>query len=100
MHEGIIETMQEERPRADKMSYDRDDHLLRDNLCESRVDILKKWDITIKVITIGCIISVGCKSFAFSTLEEGLKELQEYYKDPAKLVNKWERIEKQLNQIN
>jgi hypothetical protein len=67
---------------------------------EPRMETLRNWEVTIKVLTVGCIISVGCKAIAFTSLDEGLKELQEYFKDPSAARAKWSEIENKLNHVN
>ena len=91
----------------DSSDYDRiDGNFLTEerspvkNYTEPRLELLKQWEVNIRVLTVGCIINVGCKSFAFSTIEEGLKELQDYYKDPSAARAKWSEIENKLNHVN
>lgn len=64
---------------------------------EPRIQLLKNWDVTIKVLDVGCTIKVGCKNFAFSSIEEGIVELNKYYKDPHTARKKWEAKERELN---
>ena len=53
------------------------------------INVLKSYDITMKFMDQGMLISVGCKSFAFSTREEGLTKLNEYLNDPEKVREQW-----------
>lgn len=48
-------------------------------------DLLSEHEIRIKVLSNGCVISVGCKSFAFSSCSEGMQELNAYIEDPKKM---------------
>ena len=47
-----------------------------------RIDILKRWEITIQPLDRGCIVRVGCKSIAFTSIEAGYKEIGRYLENP------------------
>ena len=58
----------------------------------SKMDLLRDYSVEIRAVSRGCLVRVGCKEIAFSSLEEGLKEVQDYYSDPHKSYAKWTRI--------
>jgi hypothetical protein len=58
----------------------------------SRQELLEGYNISIRFLSIGCIIEVGCKSIPFTNVEEALKELSEYVKNPYEIGEKWKRI--------
>ena len=47
-----------------------------------RLDILKRWEIVIQPLDRGCIVRVGCKSIAFTSIEAGYKEIGRYLANP------------------
>ena len=47
-----------------------------------RMEILKNWDIRIQVFDRGCVVHVGCKSVAFTSIEAGYKEIGRYLENP------------------
>jgi hypothetical protein len=47
-----------------------------------QVNRLKQWNIEISFFDRGCLIRVGCKSFAFESIEQAMVELVAYTKDP------------------
>ena len=47
-----------------------------------RIDILKRWEITVRPLDRGCIVGVGCKSIAFTSIEAGFKEIGRYLENP------------------
>jgi hypothetical protein len=53
---------------------------------------LKEYEIRIKFLSIGMIISVGCKEIPFTTVEEGMDALVAYTKNPHEEVKKWSAI--------
>ena len=51
---------------------------------ESRkITILKNWEINIQFHDIGCVVRVGCKSFAFESVSAAMQVLSQYMDDPA-----------------
>jgi hypothetical protein len=59
---------------------------------ESKGEILKHYTINIQFHSIGCVIEVGCKSVAFSTVEEGMRALIAYVENPFEEKKKWNKI--------
>ena len=47
-----------------------------------KINILKNWEIRIKFHDIGCVVYVGCKSFAFESIEAAHKEIGRYIENP------------------
>jgi hypothetical protein len=58
----------------------------------SRIEYLREHDITIEFLSMGCVIKVGCKKIAFTNIDEAMKELTEYVKDPYTAREKWFKI--------
>ena len=46
----------------------------------SRSECLRDYQVGIKFLSIGCIISVGCKEIPFTTVKEGMEALNAYVK--------------------
>jgi hypothetical protein len=49
----------------------------------------KIHDIEIEFFDRGCVVRVGCKSFAFESVEEAMAELAAYTKDPIGVGKKY-----------
>lgn len=45
-------------------------------------EILRQYSININFFNLGCTISVGCNTIAFTTKEEALQALTDYFNDP------------------
>jgi hypothetical protein len=56
----------------------------------SRTECLRDYPINIRFLSIGCVIEVGCKSVPFSTVEEGMKALNDYVANPYETRKIWE----------
>jgi hypothetical protein len=54
---------------------------------------LKQHEIEIKFFDRGCVVRVGCKRFAFESVEKAMAELVAYTKDPIEVGNKYQQEE-------
>jgi hypothetical protein len=52
-------------------------------------DILRSHEVRIEVVDCGAIVKVGCKTIAFSTVEEALEQVNVHFKDPVASYKKW-----------
>ena len=53
-------------------------------------ECLRDYQVGIKFLSIGCIISVGCKEVPFSTVKEGMKALNDYVANPYETRTVWQ----------
>lgn len=58
----------------------------------SRQESLREYEVKIRFLSIGCIISVGCKEIPFTTIKEGMKALNDYVSNPNELRETWYKI--------
>lgn len=58
----------------------------------SRAEALRDYQINIEFLTIGCIVSVGCKRIPFTSVSEGMKAINEYVEQPYEMRQKWEKL--------
>ena len=58
----------------------------------SRSQALKEYSINIEFLSIGCIVRVGCKTIPFTSVDEAMKELNAYIKDPVASQKIWNKI--------
>ena len=56
----------------------------------SNKDVLRDYPVQIEFLSMGCIIRVGCKSIPFSTVEEGMKALNDYVSNAYETRKLWE----------
>lgn len=50
---------------------------------------LKRYDVRLKFLDHGMVIEVGCKAFAFCSVEEGMANLQAYAENPVHVQKTW-----------
>lgn len=58
----------------------------------SNQDVLREYEIKLRFLSRGMVISVGCKEIGFSDIKEGLDELNKYLTDPYEEQKKWNKI--------
>ena len=54
-------------------------------MTQEQINQLKKWNIEIAFFDRGCLVRVGCKSFAFESIEQAMAELTAYTKYPIEI---------------
>ena len=57
-----------------------------------RIDYLREYEITIRFLSLGCLVRVGCKEIAFSSIEEAMKEVNAYVANPRELEKKYNKL--------
>ncbi len=55
-------------------------------------EVLQRHNITIRFLSVGCVIEIGCKTIPFTNVSEAMKELNEYVANPSVATEKWYRI--------
>lgn len=55
-----------------------------------RSECLRDYQIGIKFLSIGCIVSVGCKEVPFTSIKEGMKALNDYVANPYETRTIWQ----------
>jgi hypothetical protein len=58
----------------------------------TRTELLQRHEIVLQFMSVGCLVRIGCKSIPFESVEEAMKELNEYVNNPHKSTKKWEKI--------
>ena len=53
--------------------------------------LLESHSVTFNFFCSGCTISVGCKTFAFSSNEEAVRAFKDYVLDPKKAYETWRK---------
>lgn len=53
--------------------------------------LLSEYEIRIRFLAKGCVVSVGCKELAFSSVEEAMSHVQNYVQDPRTIGDYWKK---------
>ena len=57
-----------------------------------RMDYLRDYEITIRFLSLGCIVRVGCKEIAFTSIPEAMNEINAYVNNPRALEQKYSKL--------
>jgi hypothetical protein len=55
----------------------------------SKQETLSGYEINIQFMSRGCVIRVGCKTIPFSSTEEAITELHNYFDNPLEVQREW-----------
>jgi len=94
------ELYQELPQRPEPIPDQRPGNGLREAIAESlkqdyrrpRQQQLKEYDVRIKFLSIGMVISIGCIEIPFTSVEQGMEELNAYVKNPHEERKRWDAI--------
>ena len=57
-----------------------------------RSEMLKEYEIRIRFLALGCVVSVGCREVPFTSIAEGMSALNAYVADPDGEGQKWNEL--------
>lgn len=58
----------------------------------TKQEYLQRHEINIQFLSIGCVITVGCKKIPFESSIDAIKALTKYVENPEKSIEEWETI--------
>jgi hypothetical protein len=58
----------------------------------NKQQILREYGISIRFLSVGCVISVGCKEIPFTNVGEAMEELNKYVENPYEETKRWNKI--------
>ena len=59
----------------------------------SKSEMLRDYEINIQFLNRGCVVRVGCKSIAFTDINEAMAEINEYVSgDTYEVQKKWRKL--------
>lgn len=59
---------------------------------QPRNELLREWEVSIRFFNVGCVVNVGCQSFAFESIDKMMTELKFYVENPDEARVKWNKI--------
>ena len=76
---------------ARPVRYDENEMTEKQSYQPSRQECLRDYEVKIRFLTLGCIVSVGCKEIPFATIKQGMEALNEYVARPYETRQIWEK---------
>jgi hypothetical protein len=58
----------------------------------NKQEILKEYEITIRFLSIGCVVRVGCKEIPFRSIKEAMHEVTKYVNNPYEEGKRWRQL--------
>ena len=55
-------------------------------------EMLQNHEINIRFLSVGCVVRVGCKEIAFTTVREAMTAINDYVKNPHGESDRWWKI--------
>ena len=55
-------------------------------------ELLREYEIRLRFLSVGCVVSVGCKEIPFRSVKEAMDCVNEYVENPYEVGNKWHSI--------
>jgi hypothetical protein len=69
------------------------DHLaMKEEYRPKRQDMLREYELKVRFLSVGCVVSVGCREIPFATVDEAIAEINSYVKTPYEAHKKWNEI--------
>ena len=76
---------------APMRGYDREPELKKEYKPKKQ-ELLREYEIRLRFLSVGCVVSVGCKEIPFRSIKEAMDCVNEYVENPYEVGNKWHSI--------
>jgi hypothetical protein len=71
--------------------YDREPEM-KGEYKPKKQELLREYEIRLRFLSVGCVISVGCKEIPFRNVNEAMDELNKYVENPYEVGKKWHEL--------
>lgn len=58
----------------------------------NKQEILREYELRIKFLSVGCVVSVGCKEIPFRSVKEAMGCINDYVNNPYEESKRWQQI--------
>jgi len=52
-------------------------------------EVLREYELKIRFLSVGCVVSVGCKDIPFRSVKEAMEEVNKYVENPYEESKRW-----------
>jgi len=74
---------------APMRGYDRE---FKKEYIPKKQELLREYEIRLRFLSVGCVVSVGCKEIPFRDIKEAMDYINKYVENPYEEGNKWREI--------
>lgn len=71
--------------------YDREPEL-KGEYKPKKQELLREYEIRLRFLSVGCVVSVGCKEIPFRDIKEAMDYINKYVENPFEEGMKWREI--------
>lgn len=57
-----------------------------------RMDYLREHEITIRFLSVGAVVRVGCKEIAFTSIIKAMEAINDYVHNPKEVTDKYNKL--------
>ena len=73
--------------------YDREPEMeLKKEYIPKKQELLREYEIRLRFLSVGCLVSVGCKDIPFRDIKEAMDYINKYVENPYEEGMKWREI--------
>jgi hypothetical protein len=58
----------------------------------NKSELLREYEIKVRFLSVGCVVSVGCKEIPFRSVKEAMEEVNNYINNPWEEGKKWRKL--------
>jgi hypothetical protein len=90
MYEGPSEMVVDEGPMESRPRELRD--LVAKEYKPKKQEVLSEYELKIRFLSVGCVVSVGCKDIPFRSVKEAMEEVNKYIENPYEESKRWRKL--------
>jgi hypothetical protein len=80
-------------PTVERVSMEQEEKMVEKEYRPSKSELLRDYEINIQFLNRGCVVRVGCKSIAFTDINEAMAEINEYVTgDTYEVQKRWRKL--------
>ena len=58
----------------------------------NKQEILREYELSVRFLSVGCIVRVGCKEIPFRSVKEAMEEINKYVNNPYEESKRWRQL--------
>jgi hypothetical protein len=71
---------------------DRPKQLMAKEYKPKKQEVLRDHHLGIRFLSVGCVVSVGCKEIPFRSVKEAMEEVNKYVENPYEESKRWKEL--------
>jgi len=84
--------MYEEEVMEERPMEIREEKAMMKEYRPKRQEVLREYELKIRFLSVGCVVSVGCKDIPFRSVKEAMEEVNKYVENPYEESKRWREL--------